>query len=92
LLVAGQGKKKTKGRESDSGIFLIPLSPLFFFLSCLTLGGEMRGQIKGRKRRTHKVAQTSYRLEDLNSNGLCLLSHFTSPFYLHIGFLKVVNV
>ena len=34
-------KEETKGKESDSGIFLIPPSPLSLFLSYLVLGSKM---------------------------------------------------
>lgn len=40
-------KGKTKGKKTDSGIFLIPLSPLF--LSYLMFEGETR-QIKSEKK------------------------------------------
>jgi hypothetical protein len=43
----------------DSGIFLIPLSPLFMFLSDLVLGGETKG-IKSGKKKNPQVAKTSY--------------------------------
>jgi hypothetical protein len=33
-------KDETKGKKLDSGGFLIPLSPLFFFLSYLVLEGR----------------------------------------------------
>ena len=36
-------KEEAKGKTLDSGIFLIPLSPLLLFLSYLVLGGEARG-------------------------------------------------
>ena len=34
-------KEETKGKKSDSGIFLIPPSPLSLFLSYLVLGSKM---------------------------------------------------
>ena len=49
--------EKTKGRELDSEIFLIPLSPLSLFLSYLVLEDKTR-EMKDGKRRTHKVGKT----------------------------------
>ena len=40
-------KEETKGKKLDPGIFLTPLFPLSFFLSCLVLEDETMG-IKGR--------------------------------------------
>ena len=42
LLVAAV-KEETKGKKLDSGIFLIPLSPLSLFLSYLVFGSEGGG-------------------------------------------------
>lgn len=42
MLVAGV-KGETKRKKLDSGIFLIPLSPLSLFLSYLVLEDEMGG-------------------------------------------------
>jgi hypothetical protein len=49
LLVVAVVKEEAKGKTLDSGIFLIPLSPLLLFLSYLVLGGEPRG-VKGEKK------------------------------------------
>jgi hypothetical protein len=69
-------KEETKGKKLDSGIHSLSIyiyiylsiylylsispSPLSFFLSYLVIEGEMGPGIKGGKRRTHKVAKTSY--------------------------------
>ena len=61
LLVA-EAKGEAREKKSDSGIFLITLSPLLLFLSCLVLGGRKGGKDNnGRKKRTDKVAKTSYK-------------------------------
>ena len=49
LLVA-MVKEETKGKKFSSEIFLIPLSPLSFFLSYLVLEGKT-GEIKGGKKK-----------------------------------------
>jgi len=42
-------KEETKGRKSDLGIFLIPLSPLSLFLFYLVLVGKTKGIKDGKK-------------------------------------------
>jgi hypothetical protein len=59
LVVAA--KEKTKGKKSDSGIFLIPLSSLSLILFNLALGDETGG-IKGRKKKTPQSSKTNYRV------------------------------
>ena len=49
LLIA-MVKEETEGEKLDSGIFLIPLSPLSLFLSYLVLRDEPSG-IKSRKKK-----------------------------------------
>jgi hypothetical protein len=43
-------KEEIKGKKLDSGIFLIPFSPLSLFLFYLVLGGETGGITGGKKK------------------------------------------
>lgn len=53
VAVVKKMKNKTKQKERDSAFFLIPLSPLFLFLSYLLFGGEIGGWgTKVRKKNT----------------------------------------